>query len=422
MLHKQAKAGRYNKEHFNQVRAAEAESYVLDLKIRQDMAAYLNTAIAREALMEHLEFEDPAYYQTFQVPMSQDGMQTVGRRGRAVDKFYLLDQWLNNNTNPSRVTGQTAYEEAREIWEMSLENRRIVAERWTRALLSESCNKLAELFRRYDELQAKIQALWNATHGQIIAQKRIIACTTTGAAKYVNELQRAGPEVMLVEEAGEILESHILTALGKNTEQLILIGDHKQLRPKVNNYALTIEKGDGYDLNCSMFERLVRKGFPHQALTEQHRMRPEISNLIRQLDIYPDLRDAPGTKNRPDVRGFQDNLIFVNHDHEEDENKKFKGGLNESGHKSSKQNSHEADMVLNCVRYLGQQGYGTKDLVILTPYLGQLSLLRDKLSQTMDPILNDLDNHDLVQSGLMLQSTAKLNKSPIRLATIGKFP
>lgn len=33
--------------------------------------------------------------------------------------------------------------------------------------------------------------------------------------------------LVLVEEAGEIPESHILTSLGPQTQQLILIGDHQ---------------------------------------------------------------------------------------------------------------------------------------------------------------------------------------------------
>lgn len=56
---------------------------------------------------------------------------------------------------------------------------------------------------------------------------RIIGCTTTAAAKYTQQLRDALPEVLLVEEAGEILESHVLTALGEETRRLILIGDHK---------------------------------------------------------------------------------------------------------------------------------------------------------------------------------------------------
>jgi hypothetical protein len=78
-------------------------------------------------------------------------------------------------------------------------------------------------------------------------------------------------------------------------------------------------------------------------------------------------------------------------------------------------------MVLKIVRYLGQQGYGTDRLVILTPYLGQLRAIMDALKgvEDSDPVLSDLDSHDLVRAGLMSESDAKSTKKKIRLATIG---
>lgn len=153
-----------------------------------------------------------------------------------------------------------------------------------------------------------LNALFSEKDRCIIKEKRIIGCTTTAAAKYVQAIHSASSGVLLVEEAGEILESHILTAFGRETRQLILIGDHKQLRPKAH-HDLSVEKEDGYDLNQSLFERLIIKGYPHQVLSQQHRMRPEISSLVRQL-TYSDLTDAPLTKSRSNLRGFQDNLIF----------------------------------------------------------------------------------------------------------------
>lgn len=43
----------------------------------------------------------------------------------------------------------------------------------------------------------------------------------------------AGLQIVLVEEAAEVLEAHVLCGLAPSTEQLILIGDHLQLRPKI---------------------------------------------------------------------------------------------------------------------------------------------------------------------------------------------
>ncbi len=49
----------------------------------------------------------------------------------------------------------------------------------------------------------------------------------------------------------------MLAALSLKTQHLILIGDHKQLRPKVENYDLQKVSMGGHDLNMSLFERLV---------------------------------------------------------------------------------------------------------------------------------------------------------------------
>jgi superfamily I DNA and/or RNA helicase len=65
--------------------------------------------------------------------------------------------------------------------------------------------------------------------------------------------------VIVCEEAGEVLESHILAALTPGTQQLILIGDHKQLLPKLSEYSLSIDSGSGYNLDVSLFERLVNE-------------------------------------------------------------------------------------------------------------------------------------------------------------------
>lgn len=44
------------------------------------------------------------------------------------------------------------------------------------------------------------------------------------------------PKVLLVEEAGQVMEAHILGSLVPSIEHLILIGDPLQLRPTLNNY------------------------------------------------------------------------------------------------------------------------------------------------------------------------------------------
>lgn len=278
---------------------------------------------------------------------------------------------------------------------------------------------MKELARQYNSTQDRLDGLYNEGKAHILREKRIIGCTTTAAAMYSNLITAARIDVVMVEEAGEIQESHVLTALTPSVKQLIQIGDHKQLRPKINNFDLTVEKGEGYDLNRSLFERLILQGHPLTSLRAQHRMHPDISLLVKEL-TYPDLEDEPGMTSRKRIDGLEGRVIFVNHDQPETRN----GGVmdrRDYGAKSSKENVFEAQMVLKTVRYVAQQGYGTKHMVVLTPYLNQLRLIRNLLAREVDPVLSDLDSSDLIRAGLLTRAAAAVGKSPLRISTIDNY-
>lgn len=77
-------------------------------------------------------------------------------------------------------------------------------------------------------------------------------------------------------------------------------------------------------------------------------------------------------------------------------------------------------MILKIVKYMAQQGYKTADQVVLTPYLGQLNLLRQELAKDNDPVLNDLNSFDLVSAGFISPASAAQQRHPINISTIGK--
>ncbi|KAL3469205.1 P-loop containing nucleoside triphosphate hydrolase protein [Aspergillus californicus] len=380
--------------------------------------AYSAFKLTAGTLIEFLEFEESEFYDAFTPPEQEDGMTLVGEKGKTVTAHYLFDRWSQGKGHslPSLDHLSSA---ARQVWEISKSARQTKINEWTQKLLEEQVENVQTLMTRLDKYQEKLERIWGEKTRDILRSKRIIGCTTTAAAMNARDLNIISPGVVLLEEAGEILESHVITAMGSRTKQLIMIGDHKQLRPKVKSYALSVEKGTGYDLNVSLFERLVEQGYPHSTLAKQHRMVPEISSLVRNL-TYPDLLDGDKTMNRAPTRGLQDRVIFFNHTHEEEMLKQVADRHDSEG-AGTKQNIFEAQLVLKIVRYLGQQGYGTDKLVVLTPYLGQLHLLRGELSKEADPVLNDLDSYDLVRAGLMSQASAQHVKKPIKLSTIDNY-
>ncbi|EGP87761.1 uncharacterized protein MYCGRDRAFT_42010 [Zymoseptoria tritici IPO323] len=369
-------------------------------------------------LLQYLELSEHDYefFEAFEVPESEEGFTTVGQDGREIDESYLLQRWIHGDD--AGVFGQEMSPWHHEIWSMDPYARQAKVGEWQYAMLVEAVDDVVDRAHACDASQYTLSQALSRKATEMIQQKRIVACTTTGAAMYSSQIQSAAPGIVLVEEAGEILESHVLTAMTPDTKQLILIGDHKQLRPKVNNYSLTVEKGDGFDLNRSLFERLVMAGFPHTTLTQQHRMCPEISNLVRQL-TYPDILDAPSTLQREALRGLQNRVVFI--EHTKLELLSPVADRRDHGASVSKQNEHEVEMVKKIVKYMAQQGYGTSSQVVLTPYLGQLSLLRRKLAEDNDPVLNDLDSFDLIQAGLLTPASASQIKRPLQISTVDNY-
>lgn len=411
----QSKGFKLTRNDWELIKSRESLSDGIGVQLVSAFQEYVQSSVAKQDLMDYLEFSEYSeYFDAFQFDQA-DGYRVVDDKGRAASEFYLLERWLKNE-GPTDAIPQTR--ELPSIWSQPKVEREKLRRQWLDDILKERLDRILEYGPRYDSGVQSALKVRNESGRRLMQNMRVIGCTTTAAAKYVNDIQSAAPDIVIVEEAGEILESHILAALGPSTKQLILIGDHKQLRPKAH-YDLSVEKGTGYDLNRSLFERLVLKGYPHQTLSQQHRMRPEISALIRNM-TYPELTDAPGTMNRAAMRGFQSSVVFVAHDSLETE------GVHaydprDGGSTASKTNDFEAEMTLKCVKYLAQQGYRSNQIVVLTPYLGQLRLLYDVLRTENDPVLNDLDSYDLVKAGLMPKSNTNVDKTQLRISTVDNY-
>ena len=199
----------------------------------------------------------------------------------------------------------------------------------------------------------------------------IIGMTTTGAAKYHHILKGIHPKIVVIEEAAEVFESHVITSLSPSVQQLVLIGDHQQLKPKPNHYEL--EKK--YNLDISLFQRLIENGIPHVTLTVQHRMRPDIASLIHPA-IYPVLHNGPRAIEQGEhkVAGVGHNLFFLHHEQPEQ-----RQNPNES---LSHVNTHEADFMVALCRYLLKQGYKPTQITLLTMYKGQLLKMKSRMKRS----------------------------------------
>lgn len=364
----------------------------------------------------------------------EDGWEKVENK-----KHDVLRQWLRggielapDGRGASRPVETLKYSS---LASMNMSERSRLHRFWLEDIRGPIINELIYTLKEHGEARDGRNQIRQEVRRRCLQQANIIGVTTTGLARELHLLRKLRTKVMLCEEAGEVLEAHILTAMLPSVEQAVLIGDHEQLRPQIQNYQLqsTNPQGLQYSLDISLFERLVRPPLsnspklPVSVLETQRRMHPSIAEMVRST-LYKQLKDAGNVAEYPEIVGMRRRLFWLHHEALE------AGAAVDDPHNTSHSNQYEVEMTACLVSHLVRQGkYSPQDIAVLTPYLGQLQKLRGRLASEStfavsldDRDLNELEELEMTQPEKQRpphhQSVAKttLAKS-IRLATVDNF-
>ena len=285
------------------------------------------------------------------------------------------------------------------VYRLSNEERWRLYRLWRQRLVNEERKQLQICQVEFEEALARDKEVTTMEEYKVLCNARVIGMTTTCAARYRTILQKICPKIVLVEEAAEVLEAHIITSLTKGCQHLILIGDHQQLRPTPAVYELAKK----YKLDVSLFERMVNVGIQQERLSVQHRMRPEIAALMKH--IYKDLENHESVEKYEDIKGMKKNMFFISHSQLEEP----------CGETHSHVNMHEAQFLVALCRYLLQQGYSSNQITLLTTYTGQMFAIRDCLqadkSEELERVrLTTVDNFQGEENDIILLSLVRSNK------------
>lgn len=276
-------------------------------------------------------------------------------------------------------------------WEMSMDERweaiynLVSGEREFLHVVTKFLNR-AIVKTRDDYRDAKVKANSAVYNGMEVIGGTIVGCCTR-----LEAIRSTNPFAILVEEASEVLEPLLFSCLVPSTCKFELIGDHLQLQPSLMQ---RFEFETRNKMNISMFQRLIcgpahgvpgsYAGVPSSVLSIQRRMRKNICDLTR--GFYHDITEITdhsfcNTKTIPvkvecegdgrEVPGVLPHLFFWKHNGKESKARK---GV-------SKENIKEAELVVKLASYLVSCGVPKTSIAVLTPYKGQLMLLRDELQK-----------------------------------------
>lgn len=109
-----------------------------------------------------------------------------------------------------------------------------------------------------------------------LGRKRgVVFCTMAGRSS--RALIGIDFDACIVDEAGLATEASLWGVLRSTTRRLVLVGDHRQLRP------LVTPDGAKLGLDRSTLTRLVAHGYPVEMLKTQYRMPKDVADFISEL-------------------------------------------------------------------------------------------------------------------------------------------
>ena len=279
-----------------------------------------------------------------------------------------------------------------------------------KSILEDDAKDIQHSMKEYQSALEADAEYWGRVDAEILRDAAVVGMTTNGAAKYSATLRALRSEVLIVEEAAEVLEASIVASITSSTKHIILIGDHQQLRPQVNEYSLA----NLHKLEISLFERLIASGVPRVTLTTQRRMHPDISSLISPT-IYKRLENDASVFSHPHVKGVQKRLFFLQHDKMEDI-----AHSDEASEQGGKSNLHEARFIVKLAQHLLYNGYSSNQIVILAMYREQIRLIRREAralvsivcssDNVADIRVTTTDNYQGEECDVILLSLVRSNK------------
>jgi hypothetical protein len=145
--------------------------------------AYCAATARYKHIRQYISANHPGYAKAFRVPESTDGSKIVGKGAKEINPDYLLDRWLKGqDAGPFR--GEAHIQASDDIWKMERAARLSQSETWKREVMKKGIEHMLSIGEKYNQRIRDIESIHGQREASVLEDRRIIACTTTGAAKY----------------------------------------------------------------------------------------------------------------------------------------------------------------------------------------------------------------------------------------------
>jgi regulator of nonsense transcripts 1 len=220
-----------------------------------------------------------------------------------------------------------------------------------------------------DHDKRRFRVLCGEVEQRLLSAADVVCCTCSVAGD--KRLERYRFKYVLVDESTQAAEPECLIPLVHGAKQVVLVGDHCQMRP-----VIMCRRADGAGLARSLFERLVQLGENPIRLDVQYRMHPCLSEFSSNAFYEGSLQNGVSADDRDSSRFFpwpnpRAPMIFYNSMSPEEL----------SGSSTSFINRTEAAVAEKAVSLLIKNGVKPSSIGVITPYEGQRAYLCNYMSR-----------------------------------------
>ena len=158
---------RLTKDDWDVINLRQGEASEQADRLRNAFSDYQAKAVSKSDLLDYLEFdsETPEFYEAFVLPDETNGMARVGKKGKAMDRFYLIDCWARGWDAGPYSGAQAGFPT---IWQITHPERTAALQRWKTDILKERVLRISSRGKQFSETLANINALFNEKNRRII--------------------------------------------------------------------------------------------------------------------------------------------------------------------------------------------------------------------------------------------------------------
>lgn len=212
---------------------------------------------------------------------------------------------------------------------------------------------------------------------KLVIQRSDVVCCTVSTLGEAAVYENLSPDFLIIDEASRLREDESIIPISWYHCPILFIGDHLQTKPL---HSTTRKNVFQDQCGMSLFERMIRAGYPSYMLKTQYRMHSDIGDTVSNLMYDGELEHDAKVVHQP---GVKEGRSFLKKEFDIDSSTVFvniTAGNQDLSATMSKSNTANCCYVLGLIMRMIESDIAPEDIAVILPYNAQAQQYRSQVA------------------------------------------